>query len=219
MTNLLKTTRPLAAFALLGIAALLAGCGAQTTTAAVVSGSTLRVYAGESPSGAGGQPAQDVLDAERLALQRAGGQVGHFKVTLTPLSSGKISDNARRAISDTSTIAYLGELAPQASADSLGITNGAGVLQLTPYDTSIGLTQSTRAVSGAPTKYYESLKTYGRTFGRVVPAANREAGVLAQAMSADGVKNLYVASDGGPYGSAVALAVVGAARGKGITVT
>jgi branched-chain amino acid transport system substrate-binding protein len=219
MTKLLKTSRTLRACAFLGITALLAGCAGQTTTAASVSGSTLKVYAGQSPAGAGGQPAQDVLDAERLALQQAGGQVGHFKVVLEPLSSAKISDNARTAISDTSTIAYLGELDPHASADSLGITNGAGLLQLTPYDTAIELTQATKAVSGAPTKYYESLKTYGRTFGRVVPAANLEAKVLAQAMSAAGVKKLYVADDGGPYGSAVALAVANEARGKGIGVT
>ncbi len=219
MTDLLKTSRTLVMCGFVGAAALLAGCAGQTTTAASVSGATLRVYVGQSPAGAGGQPAQDVLDAERLALQQAGGQVGHFRVVLTPLSSGKISDNARTAISDSRTIAYLGELDPHSSADSLGITNGAGILQLSPYDTAIELTQSTKAVSGAPTKYYESLKTYGRTFGRVVPAANREAGVLAQAMSAGGVKSLYVTDDGSPYGKAIALAVVSAARGKGITVS
>lgn len=219
MRELLKTSRVPALCAGLGITVLLAGCAGQATTAASVSGSTLRVYAGQSAAGTSGQPAQDVLDAERLALQQAGGQVGHFKVLLAPLSGGKISDQARTAISDTSTIAYLGELDPSSSADSLGITNGAGILQITPNDTAIELTQATKAVSGAPTRYYESLKTYGRTFGRVVPAANHEANVQAQAMSALGVKRLYVASDGSPYGNAIALAVANAARGKGIAAT
>jgi branched-chain amino acid transport system substrate-binding protein len=195
----------------------LAGCAGTTNTAATISGSTLKVYAGQPPNG--GQQAQDVLDAERLALAQAGGQVGHFKVVLKPLSGAKLSDNARTAISDTSTIAFLGDLAPHSSANSLGITNGVGILQVSPTDTAIELTQTTTAVPGAPTRYYESLKTYGRTFGRVAPAANREAAVQAQMISSPGVKNLYVAQDGSSYGAAIALAVSNAVKAKGISVT
>lgn len=213
-----KTRRAPTACACLVAAASLAGCAGQATTATSVSGSTLKVYVGQSPSGEAGAPAQDMLKAEQLALQGRS-KVGRFTVVLTPLTGGKISDQARTAISDSSTIAYLGELDPHSSADSLGITNGAGILQITPGDTAIELTQTTKAVSGAPTRYYESLKTYGRTFGRVVPAGNREAGAQAQAMSALHVKRLYVASDGGTYGSAMALAVTSAAAGKGIAAT
>jgi branched-chain amino acid transport system substrate-binding protein len=199
------------------LAAALGGCAGTTNTAATVTGSTLKVYAGQPPNG--GQQAQDVLDAERLALAQAGGQVGRFKVVLKPLSGAKLSDNARTAISDSSTIAFLGDLAPHSSANSLGITNGVGILQVSPTDTAIDLTQTTKAVPGAPTRYYESLKTYGRTFGRVAPAANREAAAQAQVIGKLGVRKLYVTDDGGPYGKSIALALAGAAAAKGITVT
>jgi branched-chain amino acid transport system substrate-binding protein len=200
-------------------AAGLAGCAGATTTASTVTGSTLKVYAGQPPGGAGGQQTQDVLDGERLALQQLGNQVGHFKVQLESLSGGRVSDNARTVIKDSNAIAYLGELAPHSSADSIGITNAVGILQISPTDTAIELTQRSQAVPNSPTRYYESLSTYGRTFGRVVPAGTSEAAAQVRAMRAMGVTKLYVAADGGPYGSAIALAVKQDATKAGITVT
>src|SRR5437588_1078821 len=91
--------------ACLALAAALTGCAGTTGTGATVTGTTLKVYAAQPSHGAGGQQAQDVLDAERLALAQAGGQVGRFKVVLEPVSGATLSDNARTAISDSSTIA------------------------------------------------------------------------------------------------------------------
>lgn len=218
MRKLLEITRAPLVLLCLALAAGLVGCAGANTTAASVSGSTLKVYVGQASAGSSPQQAQDVLEAEQLALQQGGSKVGRFNVELRPLSGGKVSDQARTAISDSSTIAYLGELQPHVSADSLGITNGAGILQVSPNDPAIELTQTSKAVSNSPTRYYESLKTYGRTFGRVVPPANREASAQAQAMAALGVKRVYVADDGGPYGAALALALGGAAASKGIAV-
>ena len=81
-----------------------------------------------TPASLAGTPqAQDVLAAEKLALEQAGGQVGHYKIKFdVAAAADKISDNARTAIEDTNTIAYLGEIPQAGSADSLGITNGAG---------------------------------------------------------------------------------------------
>ena len=55
-----------------------------------------------------------------------GSTVGKFTIKFRALHAAKISDNARTAIQDTTTIAYLGEVAPGASADSIGITNAPG---------------------------------------------------------------------------------------------
>ena len=49
---------------------------------------------------------------------------------------------------------------------------------LTPTDTALALTQTSSAVANSPTLYYESLKTYGRTFARVVPSGKLEAKAL-----------------------------------------
>jgi branched-chain amino acid transport system substrate-binding protein len=170
-----------------------------------VSGKTLSIYLSDAPTD---QPhvASDVLAAERLAFAQSPARVGNFTLHLVTLH-GAISANARQAIQDTSAIAYLGEVVPHSSYASLGITNAADLLQVSPTDTAVELTQATPAVPGAPDSYYESLSTYGRTFARVVPTSAREAKAEVQEMQALGVTKLYVADDGAPYGAAIAAAV------------
>jgi branched-chain amino acid transport system substrate-binding protein len=209
-------TRALWGAALAAVAVALGGCAQAASTGTAVTGSTLTIYARQTSAETA---SQDVIDAENLALQQAGGQVGHYKVRFKVLPVGrKISDDARTAVSDTSTIAYLGELAPHSSADSIGITNGQGILQVSPTDTALELTQTTPAVSGAPNRYYENLSSYHRTFARVIPASAKEAGVLVKLMGQEKVTKLYVTADPSLYGKSIAYAVIAAARTAGIAV-
>ena len=67
---------------------------------------------------------------------------------------------------------YLGEFNSGGSAISLPITNEAGILQVSPSNTYVGLTRAEGADKGEPDKYYPSGK---RTFGRVVPADHIQA--------------------------------------------
>jgi branched-chain amino acid transport system substrate-binding protein len=194
--------------------AALSGCAAQTNSTVTVSGTSLTIYA-SNPADA--QGSQDFVDAERLALQQAGSTAGKFRIRFVSLSQ-KPSDNARTAIQDSNAIAYLGELSPGISAGTLGITNDQDLLQVSPADTAIALTQSTPAVHGAPNDYYEQLKTYGRTFARVVPSGTAEAHAQVTQMQGLGVKKLYVADDGSDYGKAIAYAVRQDASTAGISV-
>ena len=191
-----------------------AGTGNSSVTAA---GTNLTIYL-SAPAAAAGAPGQDVLAAEQLAFSQKSSEVTAYSVKVRVLSNPKLSSSARTAIQDTSAIAYLGEVAPGDSADSLGITNAQDLLQVSPTDTAVELTQSTSAVPGSPGNYYESLKTYGRTFARVVPTTVPEAKATIQEMKSLGVSRLDVADDGSPYGRAVALAVRDAAA-PSITVT
>lgn len=195
--------------------AALAGCAAQTNSTVTVSGTSLTIYASNPPGAPG---SQDILDAERLALQQAGSSAGRFTLRFVPLSQMP-SDNARTAIQDSNAIAYLGELEPGDSAGTLGITNDQDLLQVTPTDTAIALTQSTPAVHGAPNSYYEQLKTYGRTFARVVPSGVAEARALVTQMQILRIRKLYVADDGSDYGKAMAYAVSQDASTAAISVT
>jgi ABC-type branched-subunit amino acid transport system substrate-binding protein len=180
-------------------------------------GRTLTIYAGQPPGG-GGQAAQDVINGERLALSQAGGKAGNFAVRMVVLNGRKISDNGRQAIQDTSAIAYLGEIAPGSSAGSIGITNAQDMLQVSPTDTATALTQSSSAVPNSPTLYYESLKTYGRTFARIVPSARLEAKALVTEIAGRGVKRLDVAADGSDYGRALAAAIASDAGSASVTI-
>lgn len=198
-------------------AACVTGCTTTSTTTVAVSGTTLTVYT-SVPTSASGVAATDILDAEKLAFQQSGSTIGKFTIHLVQLDQTP-SDDARTAIQDTSAIAYLGELDPGTSADSMGITNDQDLLQISPSDTAIALTQSTPAVPGAPDSYYEEKGTYGRTFVRVVPSSAVEARVQAAQMHELKVKKLYVAQDGSDYGKALAHAVSQAAAGEGIATS
>ena len=196
----------------------IAGCtsGGSGNSSVTASGTTLTIYLSAARTS---QPdvAADVLDAERLAFldsfPDSPASVAGFRLRIHTLQ-GKISDQARTAIQDSSAIAYLGEVVPHSSYASLGITNAVDLLQVSATDGALELTQSTPAVPGAPDKYYQSRSTYGQTFARVVPTSGREARALVQEMQALGAKKLYVDNDGGPYGAAMANAVKSDAAGK-----
>jgi branched-chain amino acid transport system substrate-binding protein len=200
----------------------LAGCstnakgGASTVT---VSGSTLTVYASQPPGGSGGQEAADILHAEQLALQHAGGKAGRYDVKLDQLDGHELSDNARTAIENKTSIAYLGELQPGTSQIPVEITNQQGLLVISPADTAVYLTQPVPPpVSTSPSSYYPSRSTYNETFARVVPNSATEAKAIVAEMQAQGVSHLFVSSDGSQYGAATGEEVVRDAKAAGLTL-
>jgi ABC-type branched-subunit amino acid transport system substrate-binding protein len=210
---LLARRRALTACACAAVgAAGLAGCTgtAANSNGSSVPGHTLTIYVSVPRAATSEQ--NDVVLAEQLALHELRGQVPGFTVVLKRVHQSKLSENARSAIVDPSTIAYLGELQPGTSGQSLGITNAQDVLQVSPTDTAVELTKSTAAVPNSPDKYYESLSSNGRTFARVVPTDDDEAKALVGEIESLGVRHLYVASDGSDYGKALRSAVVSAAR-------
>ncbi len=159
-----------------------------------------------------------MLDAEQLAFKLQRSTITHFSLRLNVLHGVKLSDNARTAIQDSTAIAYLGEILPGDSGDSLGILNDQDLLTVSPTDTAVELTQTTSTDPGSPSKYYEALSSYGRTFARVVPTTALEARALVSELSAENATHVYVASDGQPYGTALAAAVRQAA-GSSVSVT
>jgi branched-chain amino acid transport system substrate-binding protein len=199
---------------------VLSGCSAtssQSNTATTITGTTLDVYAAQPP-GAADQVSTDVLHAEQLALKQAGTTVGRYTVRLIGEHRYEISADARDAVQDKKAIAYLGEIAPGTSGVSLQITNQVGLLQLSPTDTAVYLTQTTPAQSNAPGHYYPASSTFHRTFARVVATTVQEAKALAGDMHALKVSSLYVTDDGTTYGVSVADEVRAAARAQGISL-
>jgi branched-chain amino acid transport system substrate-binding protein len=188
----------------------LAGCGAggAATSSVTAKGTTLTIYL-SAPAGAAADPAlADVLDAERLAFdQQAKSAERDFGLRLEEITASKLSDNARTAIEDTSAIAYLGELIPGSSEQTVGITNAQDLLQVSPTDNALELTQVSPAVPNSPKGFYESLSTYGHTFARMVPSTAAEAHALASEMQRLGVRSLYLAGDGSDYARALSYAL------------
>lgn len=216
-SRLLARGRTLGACACALLAVALAGCtrAGANNSGSSVPGHTLTIYLSVPPTATSDQ--NDVLSAEQLALKQLGNHLGSFTIALKRVHQSELSENARAAIVDPTTIAYLGELGPGTSGQTIGITNAQDILQVSPTDTATELTQSTAAVSGSPDLYYESLSTNGRTFARVVPTTVEEAKALVSGIESLGVKHLYVASDGSDYGKALRAALVSAA-GSGLTL-
>ncbi len=192
------------------MAASLAGCGTTTssaTSSVLAKGTTLYIYLSVPPGAASDPATQDTIDAEQLACSQQRAEVTDFNVRCVAVAKHKLSDNARTAITNTGVIAYIGELQPGSSEQSAGITNALDVLQVSPTDTALELTQSTPAVSGAPSEYYEDWDAFGRTFARVVPDSAQEAQAQVDELHALHLTSLYVGDDGGDYGAAIAQAV------------
>ena len=190
------------------LAAVATGCSSSgsANSSVTASGNVLRIYVSAASTDQP-QVAQDVLDAEQLAFNQGPHTVGKFAIRMRTVRGSTISEQARTVIQDTSSVAYLGEVVPGSSYASLGITNALDILQVSPTDTALELTEPTPAVANAPDGYYESLGSYGRTFARVVPTSGDEAKAQIQEMQALGVTKLFVTSDGSDYGRAIANAV------------
>jgi ABC-type branched-subunit amino acid transport system substrate-binding protein len=168
--------------------------------------------------------AQDVVEAEELAFKQLHGEVGDYKLRMITPHAKTLSDNAREAViypssSSPDVIAYLGEVAPGTSDETVGITNALDLLQVSPTDNALELSQSTPAVSGAPQTYFESYGTYKRTFARIVPSAALEAKAQVAEMKSLSVGSLYVGHDGSDYGSAISDAVSSDAKAAGIKLS
>jgi branched-chain amino acid transport system substrate-binding protein len=215
-SRVLARGRAVCAWALLVVG--VAGCtsSGSANSSVTATGNVLRIYISAAPTDQP-QVAQDVLDAEQLAFNQGPHTIGRFLIRTRTVRGSTISEQARTVIQDQSAVAYLGEVVPGSSYASLGITNALDILQVSPTDTALELTQPTPAVANAPDVYYESLSTYGRTFARVVPTSGAEAEAQVHEMQALGVSKLYVSSDGSEYGRTIANAVSHDA-GNGITL-
>ena len=218
-------SRALASSGVACLAALaIAGCSAagsssgSSSSSVTVSGRTLSIYLSEPADLKQDSVAQDVVDAEQLAFAAHHGEVKDFKVALVTRRLSELTDNARNAIIDGTTIAYLGEIAPGASDDTVGITNALDVLQVSPTDGALELTSNTPVISGGYKGFFESWSTYGRTFARLVPSGTQEAKAEVAEMKSVGVTRLDVANDGSDYGKALGLAVSTDAKAAGITL-
>src|ERR671928_102881 len=204
----------------------LAACGGSDNGKSGGGGRTsLTIYSSLPLQGDSRPQSEDVVNGEKLALEEAGGKVGKFKITYKSLDDataaagkwepGQTSADARKAAQDPSTIAYLGEFNSGASAISLPITNEAGILQISPSNTYVGLTRAKGADKGEPDKYYPSGK---RTYGRVVPADHIQAAAQVTYQKDEGCKKTYILNDKEVYGKGIADQVANIAKQQGLTV-
>jgi branched-chain amino acid transport system substrate-binding protein len=202
------------------------GCGGVGVSGAAGNISDqLTVYSSLPMQGPSAEISRQIVGGEKLALAESGGHIGQFKVGYYSLDDsntttgqwdpGVTAAAAKTAAQDTTTIAYLGDYDSGASAVSLPLMNGAGILQVSPASPYVGLTSSEDAGQDEPERFYP---TGRRNFGRLMPADPVQAGAQVDLMGALKVKKLYVLNDQDPFQIPLAEIVAGDAEKAGIQV-
>jgi branched-chain amino acid transport system substrate-binding protein len=216
--------------ALLATAAVAALASKAPTHRVAPAPQTLRIYSSlplHASRGYGGAQARDALRGARLALADAGASAGGHPITLTSLDdsspatrrwdSDSVIENAVRAARDGDAIAYLGEFNSAGSAISIQFLNKAGLLQVSPSNTYVGLTrrEGAEVSDGEPGSWYP---TGVRTYGRVAPADHLQAAAIATLLASLGVERVLLVDNGEQYGAGIAGMVRRRALTRGLDV-
>ena len=153
-----------------------------------------------------------MVNGIKLALAEAHNKAGNFTVKYTELDDstaaagkwdpGQTQANARQAATDPKAVYYIGEFNSGASEVSIPILNQAGLAQVSPANTYVGLTTNLPgSAPGEPTKYYP---TGTRTYLRIVPIDSIQAASDLMAMKQAGCTKVAVANDKEAYGAGLA---------------
>ena len=185
------------------------------------------IYSSYPLQGAGRAQSEAAVNGAKLAIEQAHGKAGNIAVTYKPLDDSTAqaanwtpeatSANARKAAQDKSTALYLGEFNSGATAVSLPILNEAGIAQISPSNTAVGLTtDEPGATPGEPDKYYPAGT---RTYARIVPKDTIQGAALATLMKQDGCMKVQLLNDKEVYGAGLARNIEASAKAQGLTVT
>jgi branched-chain amino acid transport system substrate-binding protein len=198
-------SKALLAVACAAAVAIGGGCGDDQSRGGRVPGDTLTIFSSLPLQGPHADQSQSIVNAQKLALREAGGRVGDFKINFASADDStaggervgwdadKTAENARKALENTRTIAYIGDFDSGATAISLPITNEAGFAHVSPASTAVGLTKFVPgAEKGEPDKFYPS---GDRSFARVVPAADVQAAAAADWTRRLGARSVFVVGD------------------------
>jgi branched-chain amino acid transport system substrate-binding protein len=218
-----------ASAAMLVIALVAVGCGEDEPSdggGPSSEGRTLTVYSSLPLQGAQRPQTTDMVKGIELALEQAGGKAGDIRVKYQSLDDSTAqagawtpeatTSNARKAAQDDTTAVYIGEFNSGASAVSIPILNEAGIPQISPANTAVGLTSDEPgAAPGEPDKYYP---TGQRTYARIVPKDTIQGAALATVMKEDGCTKVQMTNDKEVYGAGLASNIQSAAEAQGLEI-
>ena len=222
-------------FAAAGCAALafgLAACGEDENdtgsgggdAASGGGGGAVNLYSSLPLQGASKDQTNAMVKGIRLALEEAGNKAGETTIKYTSLDDstaqagnwdpGQVAQNARKVAQDKKAVGYIGEFNSGASAISIPILNQAGIPQVSPANTYVGLTTNEPgSEKGEPDKYYPGGK---RTYLRIVPRDTVQAAALLTVMKQDGCTKVAMANDKDTYGAGLARLVELQAKDVGV---
>jgi branched-chain amino acid transport system substrate-binding protein len=219
-------------------AVAIAACGSSSSSSSGSSsaaasggggGGTIDIYSSLPLQGAVSAQTGPTVNGIKLALAQAGGKAGKFTVNYQSLDDSTATSaattcdvnqsqaNARKVATDPKAVYYIGEFNSGCSKVTIPILNQAGVPQVSPANTYVGLTTNDAgSAPGEPQKYYPTGK---RTYLRLVPRDSIQSVAGLIAMKAAGCKRIAVTNDKTAYGQGLATQVVLHKGTYGLTVT
>ena len=224
--NRRRLTPALAAVAIAAIAAVGCASSSSSTGTLAASGNTVDIYSSLPMQGSSNVQTIPMVNGMKLALAQAGGKAGKFTVNFTALddstaAAGKwdpsqTAANARKVAADPKAVYYIGEFNSGASEISIPILNQAGIPQVSPANTYVGLTTDLPgSAPGEPGKYYPTGK---RTYLRIVPIDSIQGAADLLAMKQAGCTKVAIANDKEAYGAGLAQLIELEKAEYGVTV-
>jgi len=197
-----------------------------STTGGGDEGKAVTVYSSLPLQGASRPQTTAMVNGIKLALEQADGKAGDFTVTYESLDDSTAQAgswtpeatqaNAAKAAQDDSTAVYIGEFNSGASAISIPVLNEAGVPQISPANTAVGLTSDEPGANpGEPDKYYPAGT---RTYTRIVPKDTIQGAALATVMKEDGCTKVQLTNDKEVYGAGLAKNIESSAEAQGLEI-
>lgn len=212
----------------LGVTACGGGSGdtSGADASAGSSGGTVDLYSSLPLQGASKDQMSAMVKGMRLALEQAHGKAGNFTVRFQSLDdstapagewdAAQTAQNARKVARDPRAVGYMGEFNSGASRISIPILNQAGISQVSPGSTYVGLTTNEPgSAPGEPDKYYPTGK---RTFLRIVPRDTIQAAALLTVMKQDGCTKVAMANDRDTYGKGLSALIQMQSKGVGVDI-
>jgi branched-chain amino acid transport system substrate-binding protein len=174
-----------------------------------MSGNTVDIYSSLPMQGSSSAQAIPMVNGIKLALSQAHDKAGEFNVKYVELDDStaavgkwdptQTAANAREAATDSKAVYYVGEFNSGASEVSIPILNQAGLAQVSPANTYVGLTTNLPgSAAGEPQKYYPEGT---RNYLRIVPIDSIQAASDLMAMKQAGCTKVAVANDKEAYGA------------------
>ena len=111
------------------------------------------------------------------------------------------ASNANKAAGDPDVMVYIGTFNSGAAKISIPILNEAGLVMISPANTTAGLTKPGKGKPGEPEVFYPTGK---RNYTRVVPADDLQGAAAANFAKSVGVTKVFLLDDTQVYGKGIA---------------
>jgi branched-chain amino acid transport system substrate-binding protein len=226
----LSRRRPaLAPVAALALSLVAASCGGDEERRGTepVEGARLTIVSSLPSDGPEAGAARAIQAGIAAALEERRGRVGRWSVRHRAFDAslgrgdgadeGRSRRNARRTIADPTAVAYIGEMDSLFSKVTVPFLNDAGIAQVGPTNTHVGLTAGgAGAEAGEPGKYYPAEV---RSYARIVPDDRVQGAALAQGARDAGCRGVRIWRSNTAAGQGLAELVRRAARRIGLPVS